>query len=156
VTEILDSPAVQIVQFALRRTAPYECGDGLDQETKLTFALTKCFFGHLLVLDVERDRIPSLDPSLIIEQRIVANQEPAILTVLTHCALLIFERSGAFEGLLAPLAQPFHIVRVEKPRAKVLFLHILQANIVVIQRRLIHRKYEAIGSTHRYERRDGV
>jgi hypothetical protein len=44
-----------------------------------------------LVLDVERGRIPSIDRSLIIEQRVVADQEPAIFAVLTQGALLIFE-----------------------------------------------------------------
>src|SRR5882724_10941412 len=106
---------VQVVQVALRRTTPYECRDGLDQETKLTLALTKCFFGALSVLDVERRHIPSIDPSLIIEQRIVANKEPPILSVLTQRAILTFEPLGALEGLLELLAQPFHIVRVEKP-----------------------------------------
>ena len=108
------------------------------------------------ILDVERGHIPSIDSSLIIEQRIVADQEPAIFAVLTQRALLIFERSGAFEGLPALLAQPFHIVRVVKPSAKVLFLHILQSDTVVIQHRLIHRQYGPIGSRHLDEGWDGV
>src|ERR1041384_1698134 len=127
-TEILDGPAVQIVQFALRRTTPYECRDGLDQETKLTLALTKCFFGHLLLLGVERDRIPSLDPSLIIQQRTMTDREPAILTVLTHRALFIFERSGVFETFFAHLDHPFQIIRVEEPSAMFPSLHILQGD----------------------------
>ena len=51
-----------------------------------------------LVLDVERSRIPSIDRSLIIEQRIVADQEPAILAVLTQSALLIFELVRRFRA----------------------------------------------------------
>src|SRR6185312_13778973 len=103
-----------------------------------------------------RDRIPSLDPSLIIEQRIVTDREPAILAVLAQRALLIFERSGVFETLFAHLAHPFHIIRVEEPSAMDPSLHILQGDTVVIQRRLIHRQYGPIGSRHRYEGRDGV
>src|SRR6185295_9945058 len=80
---------------------------------------------------VERGRIPSLNPSLIVEERIAADQEPAIFAVLTQRALLIFELYGAFEGLLALLAQPFPIIRVEEPGAKVLFLDILQGDTVV-------------------------
>ena len=36
------------------------------------------------VLDVERGHIPSIDSSLLIEQRIVADQEPAISAVLAQ------------------------------------------------------------------------
>ncbi len=46
----------------------------------------------LSLLDVERGRIPSIDSSLLIEQRIVADLEPAIYAVLTEDTLLIFER----------------------------------------------------------------
>ena len=43
------------------------------------------------VLDVERGYIPPIDSSLLIEQRIVADQEPSIFAVLAQCTLLIFE-----------------------------------------------------------------
>src|ERR1044072_7063795 len=42
-----------------------------------------------------------------------------------------------------------------KLRAKVLFLHILKADTVVIQHRLIHRQYSPIGLRHLYEGWDG-
>src|SRR5215471_13462795 len=43
------------------------------------------------VLNIERGHIPSIDSSLLIEQGIVADQEPAIIAVLTQDTLLIFE-----------------------------------------------------------------
>ena len=51
------------------------------------------------ILDVERGRIPSIDSSLLIEQRTVADQEPAISAVLAQHPLLIFERYGALRAL---------------------------------------------------------
>ena len=38
VAKIFDSPLIHVVQLALRSTAPHECRDRLDEETKLTFA----------------------------------------------------------------------------------------------------------------------
>ena len=43
-----------------------------------------------------------------------------------------------------------------KPNAKVLLLHLLQRDTVVIQHCLIYREYGSIGSRHLYEGRDGV
>src|SRR5262244_3931474 len=79
------------------------------------------------ILDVERGHIPSIDSSLLIEQRIVADQEPAIFAVLTQHTLLIFERYRAEKRLRALLAQPLYIVRVENTRAVVFFPHIFQS-----------------------------
>lgn len=53
-------------------------------------------------------------------------------------------------------SQPLHIVRMVNPSAKVLFLHILQDDTVVIQHCLIHRQYGPIGSRHLYQGWDGV
>src|SRR6185503_13591910 len=41
VAEIFDSPLIQVVQLALGSTAPHECGDRLNQKTKLPLTLTK-------------------------------------------------------------------------------------------------------------------
>src|ERR1043165_2058014 len=89
----------------IRQIAPRECRDGINHLPK--FGLRLLDFGKRVsegflrllaftlrsfsVLDVERGRIPSFYPSLIIEQWIVANKEPAIFAVLTQRALLILE-----------------------------------------------------------------
>src|SRR5262249_18624628 len=56
------------------------------------------------ILDVERGHIPAIDVSLRIEQRVVADQEPAIFAILTQHTLLIFERYWAEQRLRALLA----------------------------------------------------
>src|SRR5262249_59528 len=85
-------------------------------------------FSTLAIVDVGRGHIPSIDASLLIEQRIVSDQEPAVFAVLTQHTLLIFERYGACERLPALLAQPFDILRVKKTSAIVLFLGIIQGD----------------------------
>jgi hypothetical protein len=79
------------------------------------------------ILDVERGHIPSINSSLLIEQRIVADQEPAIFAVLTQDTLLIFERDRAEERLRALLAKPLYILRVGDASAIVLSPHIFQS-----------------------------
>ena len=65
--------------------------DGRHSDRSATPRVFDLSLSPFPVLDIERGRIPSINPSLIIEQRIVAHQKPAILTVLTPSALLIFE-----------------------------------------------------------------
>jgi hypothetical protein len=110
----------QIREEAARLAQPLGFG-----ETKV--GLLDLRLGPFSVLDVERGHIPSIDFSLLIQQRIVADQETAISAGLTEHTLLIFERYSACERLPALLAQPFHILRVEKASAIVLFPHIFQS-----------------------------
>src|SRR4030095_5522630 len=50
------------------------------------------------VLDVERGHIPSVDLSSFIEERFVAEQERAIVAILTEDTYLIIEWHGARES----------------------------------------------------------
>jgi len=52
------------------------------------------------ILDIEGCNIPSIDPSLLVEQRIAADQEPAVFAGVIQRAELIFELSGSVEGVL--------------------------------------------------------
>src|SRR4030095_5587768 len=111
--------------------------------------LLELCLGPLSVVDVERGHIPTIDPSLIIEQWIVTDQEPAIFAVLTQHTLLGLKRHGAFERLSALLAQPIDILRVEEPRAIILSLHLLQSDAaVVLQHRFIGIEYGSISAQH--------
>src|SRR5262249_54557643 len=61
---------------------------------------------------------------------------------------LILKRYGACERLSALFAQPFHILRVEKTSAIVLFPHIFQGQAGVTQDRLIGIQHGSIGAQH--------
>src|SRR6185295_8780702 len=108
------------------------------------------------VLDVEPGAIPSIDSSPLIEQRIEAEQEPAISAVLTQHTLLIFERYGAGDRLPALLAQPLRILRVYNTSAIVPFPHLFQSEAVVIHHRLIDILHGSIGAQHVDEGGDDV
>jgi hypothetical protein len=82
VAEVFDGAAVQVVQLALGRTAPHECRDGLDQETKLTLAFAKRFFGALAIFDVRVDAVPLDDDTGFVTQRIRTKKEPTIFTIV--------------------------------------------------------------------------
>src|SRR4029453_1916243 len=142
-SEIFDSPPVQVVQLALRRTAPHECRDGLDQETKLTLALTKRFFGALSVFDVGVDPVPSDDVALLVTQRIRTEEKPSILAVMptqtrfgftcrfrrhdalpgrgqaAHIVGVHGSRPTPTAGLFCREADEIHVVLVEKVRASI-------------------------------------
>src|SRR6185295_2571195 len=82
VAEVVDCPPVQVVKLALRRTAPHECRDRLDQQTKLTLAPAKRFFGALTVFDVGVDAVPFDDLTVVITQRAGPEQKPSIFAVV--------------------------------------------------------------------------
>src|SRR5262249_21631424 len=88
-------------------------------------------------LDIERGDIPSIDSSLLVEQRIVAEQHPFICAVPGQHTLLIFERDWACERVAALLVKSCHVLRVENTSAIVRFLHIFQSETGVFQHRSI-------------------
>src|SRR5688500_12083697 len=55
VAEIFDGPLIQVVQLALRSTAPHECRDRLDKETTLALAFAQFFIGSGELADALRD-----------------------------------------------------------------------------------------------------
>src|SRR5882672_9635422 len=107
---------VEEVVRTIRQIAPRKCRDGFKHLPYFELACPECFFHLFALSDVKRGHIPPIDSSLLIEQRIVADQEPPISAVLTQRALLVFELKRAFEGLIAHFAQPFRIFRVVKSR----------------------------------------
>src|SRR5262245_13319474 len=107
----------------------------VSPNTSLTYLR---ILGPFSILDVKSSHIPSIDFSLLIEQRVVPDQEPAICAVLTQHTLLSFERRGSEKRSAAFLTQPLYILRVEKTSTIVLFLHIFKRGPVVIQHSLIY------------------
>src|ERR1700739_4319034 len=122
---------------AIRQIAPRECRDGIDHSSDFELACLECFFHLLALCYIEAGRIPSFDSSPLIEQGFVTHEKPAIPAIRTDRTLLIFERYWLCERFPALLAQSFHILWVEKPGAKLIFLYVVGCDTVVIQRRLI-------------------
>src|SRR6202008_5048178 len=107
------------------------------------------------ILDVEPGAIPSIDSSPLIEQRLEAEQEPAISAVLTQHTLLIFERFGAGDRLPALLAQPLHILRGVNTSAIGSLPLFEQSEAVVILHRLIQIEPGSFRAHRPYVSRDG-
>src|SRR6202040_1746893 len=91
----------------------------------------------LAILNIRPSGIPANNVPVVVAKGIVADKKPAIATVFSKLSLLNFKRLTTRERLLALLAQPFHILRVEDPCAKVFFLHVLQSETEVIEHCLI-------------------
>src|SRR5262245_23639980 len=56
VAEIRDSPLIQVGQLALRRTAPHQCRDRFNEQTKLALARLQCLLGTLPLGQVDDER----------------------------------------------------------------------------------------------------
>src|SRR5262249_38023681 len=141
--------------WTIRQIAPCECGNRINHLTKFGLRLldfikriSESLLCEFSILDVESRHIPSIDFSLSIEQRVVADQEPAIFAVLAERALLIFEWHGSKQRVASLLTQPLYILRVEKTSTIVLSLHIFRRDAVVIQHSLIHVQHRSVGAQY--------
>src|SRR5215813_12956163 len=106
--QIYDSPQLLFVLPKLKLT-------GLER-----------FFRLFTLGDVCPGHIPSNDSSLLIQQRVVDDEEPAIDAVLPQCPLLILEWDGMCERLPALLAQPFQVFGVDYSISKVIAAHFVE------------------------------
>src|SRR6266487_5388700 len=66
-------------------------------------------FAALAVIDIGSSCIPAHQTSLLVVERVVTEEEPAILTVLPARSLLDFKRQAASQACFALLARPLKI-----------------------------------------------
>src|ERR1700731_2227688 len=118
--------------------------------------VTHPLLGLLAILDIGPSRVPANNVPLVVAKRIVADKKPAIVTVFSKRSLLKFKRLTARERLMALLAQPFHVLRVEDPCALVFSLHVFQSETDVIEYCLICIKGCPIRAEHVNITGDGV
>src|SRR5262249_51138642 len=112
-------------------------------------------FRPLPVLDVESSHIPSIDLSLLIEERIVASQKPTVLAVPVADPLLKLERHGSRKRLLA-LANHLQILGVNNAMPIVLLYNVIESEAGVIQDRPIGVQDRSIRAQYMDESRDYV
>src|SRR5438093_4511558 len=100
--------------------------------------LVTCSFFHSdAFMNIGTGGIPANHLSLLIAERVVPNQEPAVLTIFSECAHFGFEWNSAFHRRLSLAAQSFQVVRMENPFPKVRSEHIFASAAGVIQGRLV-------------------
>src|SRR5215469_9798514 len=124
--EILQKRSIEHLGCAIRRKAGKKAWHVVQERARIKFSRLQSLFRLLAVLDVERGHIPSIDSSLLIKQRLVAEQKPAISAVLAQHTLFVFKRYRTLERLAPCLTQPFHIFVMKNASASFLFSHTWQ------------------------------
>src|SRR6202049_2229436 len=94
-------------------------------------------FGALAVIDVGSRCIPSHQASLFVAERVVTEEEPAILTVLPERSLLDFKRQAASQACFALLAHPLEIFRMVRSGAKVRGDYVLHGEAGIVEHCLV-------------------
>src|SRR6516225_6422240 len=79
---IIQRNPVRVEPSPIRRQDADGLANGIGDRTKVFLTLPQPILGALAILDVNRGRIPSVDFSLLIQKRTVADQEPAVEAVL--------------------------------------------------------------------------
>jgi hypothetical protein len=109
-------------------------------------------FGALALVDVSPGGIPPDDMAVVVANRVVADQEPAILPVFAAHALLGFKRFAAPERRQAFLLESRQITRMEASDARVIGRYFFKAEPGVVERECIG----AEGASARCQDGDGV
>src|SRR5215469_10529716 len=73
----------------------------------------------LPVFDVTRRTIPTRCPSALVEQRVVADLEPAIYAIPAKHALFVLKGKATGEGFVSFFSKPLHIFRMERAVPKI-------------------------------------
>jgi hypothetical protein len=94
-------------------------------------------FGTLAIVDVGTGRIPADDLSSFVQQRVVLDQEPTILTVLAPGSLFILKWNPSGECRTPFIAQSVHIFRMKDASTKVVRHHFFSRQARVLQYCLI-------------------
>ena len=92
----------------------------------------------------------------IVEKRVVANDEPAVLAVVSECALLGFERDAPREGLPAQLLPPVDVLRLSDPSVKPRCPHVVQGEPRVLEQRSVRVDGGTVRVEHRDQERDDI
>src|SRR5215813_3530243 len=100
-TCVIEPITIEEVARAVWANRRYLRRHGVDNQAQIALVRLQGLFCAFAVVDVERGHIPPIDSSLLIEQRIVSDQEPAVSAVFTQHTLLIFERYATGERLPA-------------------------------------------------------
>ena len=108
--------------------------------------------GALAIVDIGSGGIPADDRAVVVANRVVADQEPAILSVAAARAQLGFKRLTAHERPAAVRLGPRHIIRVEAPDVRIIGSDLFEAEPGVVE----HEGIRAERRTIRPQDGDGV
>src|SRR5580704_19387217 len=98
----------------------------IHELAQLTLVLPELVLRTFPILDVGARRIPARDVSVVIDDRLVLNEKPSVLTIRSAHALLILKRRRAGQCAQPGLMQSRDVIGVEHPFAKFCGLHLLE------------------------------
>src|SRR5258708_9175207 len=84
---------------------------------QLTLVLPELVLGPFPILDVRARRIPARDVSVVIDDRLVLNKKPSVLTIRSEHALLILKRHRTRERAHPALIHSRDVIGMEHPVA---------------------------------------
>src|SRR5215469_2897787 len=103
---------------AVGPVAPSQRGDRIKDVAKPEFL-------RFSVFDVSRCTIPTNSPSVLIEHRVVADQEPAIFAIPAKHSLFILKGNATGECSVSLFSEPLDIFRMERAFPKIAGPHFL-------------------------------
>src|SRR6266513_1295365 len=115
-----------------------------DVFTKRDRFVPHTVLGTLAIIDVRTGRVPADDFALRVEERVVANEEPAVLSILSERALLVLERDIARQPFAAFIAKPSHIFRMEDTLPESLGLDVIQSESEIVEDETVGIKRAAV------------
>src|SRR6266581_3108091 len=91
----------------------------VDLLAKGNVLLLKFLFGSLALINIRRRNIPTLDLSLVVVERIVTNQEPAIIPIRApHSQLQLVSGATGASTIGISACRPFPVIRMNEPTGK--------------------------------------
>src|SRR6266478_8484113 len=79
--------------------------ESVQELTEFALVLPQLVLGPFPILDVRARRIPARDVSIVIDDRLVLNKKPSVLTIRSEHALLILKRHRTGECVQPRLMQ---------------------------------------------------
>lgn len=100
--------------------------DLIDLLSQRDVLLLRSLLGLFAIFDIDSGRVPANGAALLIAQRVVTDEKPALLSIMPVCSLFVFKWNAAQECFSAFLSNPLHVLWMEHPRAKVIRLQVFK------------------------------
>ena len=115
----------------------FEHGGTVDFFAQHEIFILRPFLAPLAIVDVGSRCIPTHEVSLFVAQRVVTDEEPTKLSVLSSALVVRFRKGGLRPGAFSLLLDILEILRMKDSGAKVLGLHVFHAQARIIQHCLV-------------------
>ena len=105
----------------------------VDVFTKGNIFIFRSVFGPFAIIDVGSRRVPAHQTSVFVAERVVTEEDPAILTIFPEHSLLDFKRQAASQAFFAIFEHYLEFFRMVNSGAKVRGKHILHGEASIVE-----------------------